>query len=78
MFVFEIKLDIYILTLLLIVIISYRYAETNFIDSAFLTDFEGKDGQEEYILEQLLNIAGLLDFSDEVGRYAKAPQTDFA
>jgi len=44
------------------------YAEKYFIDSAILTAFEGKEGQPEFILEQLLNIAGLLDFSDEVGR----------
>nr|XP_047138807.1 condensin complex subunit 3 isoform X3 [Hydra vulgaris] len=44
------------------------YAEKNFIDSALLTAFEGKEDQPEFILEYLLKIAGLLDFSDEVGR----------
>ena len=44
------------------------YAEKNFIDSALLAAFEGKEEQPEFILEYLLKIAGLLDFSDEVGR----------
>lgn len=45
-----------------------RYAEKYFIDSAILTAFEGNEGSHEFVLEQLLNVAGLLDFSDEVGR----------
>ena len=44
-----------------------QYAEKNFIDSAILTAFEGAE-QTEFILEYLLNIAGLLDMSDEIGR----------
>uniref|UniRef100_A0A7M6DLJ3 Nuclear condensin complex subunit 3 C-terminal domain-containing protein n=1 Tax=Clytia hemisphaerica TaxID=252671 RepID=A0A7M6DLJ3_9CNID len=45
------------------------YAEKNFIDSAIITAFNGDEsGTQEFILENLLKIAGLLDFSDEVGR----------
>ena len=47
----------------------FSFAEKYFIDSAILTAFEGKEAQPEFILEHLLNLAGLLDFSDEVGRY---------
>ena len=48
----------------------FRYAERNFIDSAIITAFDGEENSsQEFILETLLKIAGLLDFSDEVGRY---------
>ena len=39
------------------------YAEKNFIDSDKLIG-----GQSEFVLKYLLNIAGLLDLSDEIGR----------
>ena len=51
-------------------VLFFRYAERNFIDSAIITAFNGEEsGTQEFILEYLLKIAGLLDFSDEVGRY---------
>lgn len=43
------------------------YAEKNFIDSAILTAFEGAE-HSELILKYLLNIACLLEFTDEFGR----------
>ena len=51
-------------------LIYFSYAERNFIDSAIVTAFDGEENSsQEFILETLLKIAGLLDFSDEVGRY---------
>ena len=42
----------------------YRFTDTNFASVDTEADF-----QHVFILEQLLTIVGLLDLSDEVGRY---------